>query len=147
MTSTSLTPRALYEEVAELLRERIFSRELPPGSWIDELKLADSSFPNLAIGVLDIVGRPCVVITTTGKMLDDFDDEEEAPKPAAGAPVAGAAPKPAAAEPTKPAAAPTKAAPAAPQAQKPAAPAPAASAPAAPAPAPTAPTPAAPAPK
>ena len=42
MTSTSLTPRALYEEVAELLRERIFSRELPPGSWIDELKLADS---------------------------------------------------------------------------------------------------------
>jgi len=42
MTSTSLTPRALYEEVAELLRERIFSRELPPGSWIDELKLADN---------------------------------------------------------------------------------------------------------
>lgn len=42
MTSTSLTPRALYEEVAELLRERIFNRELPPGSWIDELKLADS---------------------------------------------------------------------------------------------------------
>ena len=40
MTSTSLTPRALYEEVAELLRERIFSRELAPGSWIDELKLA-----------------------------------------------------------------------------------------------------------
>lgn len=42
MTSTSLTSRALYEEVAELLRERIFSRELAPGSWIDELKLADS---------------------------------------------------------------------------------------------------------
>jgi DNA-binding GntR family transcriptional regulator len=42
MTSTSLTSRALYEEVAELLRERIFSRELTPGSWIDELKLADS---------------------------------------------------------------------------------------------------------
>ena len=40
MTSTSLTPRALYEEVAEQLRERIFSRELAPGSWIDELKLA-----------------------------------------------------------------------------------------------------------
>ena len=40
MTSTSLTPRALYEEVAELLRERIFSHELVPGSWIDELKLA-----------------------------------------------------------------------------------------------------------
>ena len=42
MTSISLTPRALYVEVAELLRERIFSHELPPGSWIDELKLADS---------------------------------------------------------------------------------------------------------
>jgi DNA-binding GntR family transcriptional regulator len=39
--SATLTPRALYEEVAELLRQRIFERELPPGSWIDELKLAD----------------------------------------------------------------------------------------------------------
>ena len=37
----NLKQRALYEEVAELLRERIFSRELAPGSWIDELKLAD----------------------------------------------------------------------------------------------------------
>ncbi|WP_431273141.1 GntR family transcriptional regulator [Variovorax ureilyticus] len=34
-------PRALYEEVAELLRQRIFKRELEPGSWIDELKLAE----------------------------------------------------------------------------------------------------------
>ena len=41
MAVVSLTPRALYEEVAELLRERIFSRELVPGSWIDELKLAE----------------------------------------------------------------------------------------------------------
>ena len=41
MKAFSLTPRALYEEVAELLRERIFSRELVPGSWIDELKLAE----------------------------------------------------------------------------------------------------------
>lgn len=41
MAAVSLTPRALYEEVAELLRERIFSRELAPGSWIDELKLAE----------------------------------------------------------------------------------------------------------
>lgn len=41
MTATSLTPRALYEEVAELLRQRIFNRELTPGSWIDELKLAE----------------------------------------------------------------------------------------------------------
>ena len=41
MVAVSLTPRALYEEVAELLRERIFNRELSPGSWIDELKLAE----------------------------------------------------------------------------------------------------------
>ena len=37
----NLKQRALYEEVAELLRQRIFSRELPPGNWIDELKLAE----------------------------------------------------------------------------------------------------------
>lgn len=36
----SLAPRALYEEVAELLRQRIFQRELEPGEWIDELKIA-----------------------------------------------------------------------------------------------------------
>lgn len=41
MSALTLTPRALYEEVAELLRERIFSNQLPPGSWIDELKLAE----------------------------------------------------------------------------------------------------------
>jgi len=41
MAEISLSPRALYEEVAELLRQRIFNRELAPGSWIDELKLAD----------------------------------------------------------------------------------------------------------
>ena len=41
MVAASLTPRALYEEVAELLRQRIFNRELTPGSWIDELKLAE----------------------------------------------------------------------------------------------------------
>ncbi len=38
----NLKQRALYEEVAELLRQRIFSRELPAGSWIDELKLAEA---------------------------------------------------------------------------------------------------------
>jgi len=41
MSATTLTPRALYEEVAELLRQRIFKRELEPGSWIDELRLAE----------------------------------------------------------------------------------------------------------
>ena len=40
MEHNRLKPRALYEEVAELLRGRIFSRELAPGDWIDELKIA-----------------------------------------------------------------------------------------------------------
>jgi len=35
----SLSPRALYQDVAERLRQQIFARELEPGSWIDELKL------------------------------------------------------------------------------------------------------------
>jgi DNA-binding GntR family transcriptional regulator len=39
--SGSLSPRALYEEVAELLRQRIFKRELEPGCWIDELRIAE----------------------------------------------------------------------------------------------------------
>ena len=42
MPSPALSHRALYEEVAELLRQRIFSRELEPGSWIDELKIAEA---------------------------------------------------------------------------------------------------------
>src|SRR3978361_428056 len=41
MSAVPLTPRALYEEVAELLRQRIFNQELEPGAWIDELKLAE----------------------------------------------------------------------------------------------------------
>ena len=39
--AVSLAPRPLYEEVAELLRQRIFKRELEPGNWIDELKIAE----------------------------------------------------------------------------------------------------------
>lgn len=40
--SNSLIPtRALYIEVAELLRQRIYSRQLAPGSWIDEMKMAE----------------------------------------------------------------------------------------------------------
>ena len=35
-----LSRRALYEDVAERLRGQIFARELEPGAWIDELKLA-----------------------------------------------------------------------------------------------------------
>ena len=41
MSALTLTPRALYEEVAEQLRQRIFRRDLEPGSWIDELKIAE----------------------------------------------------------------------------------------------------------
>jgi len=41
MAALSLSPHALYEEVAELLRQRIFTRELEPGSWIDEMKIAE----------------------------------------------------------------------------------------------------------
>ncbi len=41
VAAVSLAPRALYEEVAELLRQRIFGRELEPGGWIDEMKLAE----------------------------------------------------------------------------------------------------------
>jgi DNA-binding GntR family transcriptional regulator len=36
----SLSRRALYEDVADRLRAQIFARELEPGTWIDEMKLA-----------------------------------------------------------------------------------------------------------
>jgi DNA-binding GntR family transcriptional regulator len=36
----SLAPRALYQEVADRLRQQIYERTLEPGSWIDEMKLA-----------------------------------------------------------------------------------------------------------
>ena len=35
-----LAPRALYQEVADRLRQQIYSRALEPGSWIDEMKLS-----------------------------------------------------------------------------------------------------------
>ena len=37
---TALAPRALYQDVAERLRQQIFARALEPGSWIDEQKLS-----------------------------------------------------------------------------------------------------------
>ncbi len=41
MNSKSLlSPRPLYEEVAERLRTSIFSHEIAPGSWIDEQAIA-----------------------------------------------------------------------------------------------------------
>jgi DNA-binding GntR family transcriptional regulator len=39
-TELPLAPRALYEEVADRLRQQIYSRVLEPGSWIDEMKLS-----------------------------------------------------------------------------------------------------------
>lgn len=39
--ASQIIPTALYQEVAERLRQRIFSHELPPGSWIDEQRLAE----------------------------------------------------------------------------------------------------------
>ncbi len=44
MSPTAVAPplgrRALYEDVAERLRARIFERAIEPGAWIDEQKLA-----------------------------------------------------------------------------------------------------------
>ncbi|QWT47330.1 GntR family transcriptional regulator [Azospira inquinata] len=41
MNAIRIAQPALYEEVAERLRERIFAHELPPGTWIDEQALAE----------------------------------------------------------------------------------------------------------
>ena len=38
--NTKLNNRALYEDVAERLREEIFNKNLAPGSWLDEQSLA-----------------------------------------------------------------------------------------------------------
>jgi DNA-binding GntR family transcriptional regulator len=38
--NTKLINRPLYEDVADKLREQIFSKELAPGSWLDEQGLA-----------------------------------------------------------------------------------------------------------
>ncbi|MDC0993980.1 GntR family transcriptional regulator [bacterium] len=37
-----LRPPALYEQVADLLRQRIFDHQLQPGAWVDEQALADA---------------------------------------------------------------------------------------------------------
>jgi len=39
--NTKLNNRPLYEDVADRLREQIFSKELAPGSWLDEQSLAE----------------------------------------------------------------------------------------------------------
>lgn len=40
-TTALLTPKPLYIEVAELIRQRIYSRELEPGCWVDEMKMVE----------------------------------------------------------------------------------------------------------
>lgn len=40
VTPTPLRPASLHEEVAARLRTMVFERQLKPGDWIDELKLA-----------------------------------------------------------------------------------------------------------
>ena len=40
LAALPLARRALYQDVADRLRQQIFARELDPGSWIDEVTLA-----------------------------------------------------------------------------------------------------------
>jgi len=39
--NTKLKNRPLYEDVADRLREQIFTKQLEPGSWLDEQRLAE----------------------------------------------------------------------------------------------------------
>ena len=78
-----IAPTALYQEVAERLRQRIFSHELTPGTWIDEQKLAEqygiSRTPmREALKVLAFEGlvtlkprRGCYVTEISERDLDD----------------------------------------------------------------------------
>lgn len=79
-----LTQPALYEQVAERLRARIYAHELAPGSWIDEQALADelgiSRTPmREALKVLAAEGlvvlkprRGCYVAELSEKDLDEI---------------------------------------------------------------------------
>lgn len=81
---TRIAPTALYQEVAERLRQRIFAHELPPGTWIDEQKLAEqygiSRTPlREALKVLASEGlvtlkprRGCYVTEISSQDLDDI---------------------------------------------------------------------------
>ncbi len=40
--SSRIVPLVLYQEVAERIRQRIYSHDLKPGAWIDEQALAES---------------------------------------------------------------------------------------------------------
>ncbi|MCL2346413.1 MAG: GntR family transcriptional regulator [Desulfobulbus sp.] len=79
-----IAPTALYQEVAERLRQRIFAHELTPGTWIDEQKLAEqygiSRTPlREALKVLAAEGlvelkprRGCYVTELSRQDLDDI---------------------------------------------------------------------------
>lgn len=79
-----IAPTALYQEVAERLRQRIFAHELPPGAWIDEQNLAEqygiSRTPlREALKVLAAEGlvtlkprRGCYVTEISEQDLDDI---------------------------------------------------------------------------
>ena len=79
-----IAPTALYQEVAERLRQRIFAHELTPGTWIDEQKLAEqygiSRTPlREALKVLASEGlvelkprRGCYVTEISSQDLDDI---------------------------------------------------------------------------
>ena len=40
--SPRIAPLVLYQEVAERICQRIYSRDLKPGEWVDEQALAES---------------------------------------------------------------------------------------------------------
>ncbi|MDX5444840.1 MAG: GntR family transcriptional regulator [Zoogloeaceae bacterium] len=79
-----IAPLALYQEVAERLRQRIFAHELTPGTWVDEQSLAEeygiSRTPlREALKVLAAEGlvtlkprRGCYVNQVSEKDLDDI---------------------------------------------------------------------------
>ena len=79
-----IAPTALYQEVAERLRQRIFAHELKPGQWIDEQSLAEqygiSRTPlREALKVLAAEGlvelrprRGCYVTEISSQDLDDI---------------------------------------------------------------------------
>ncbi len=84
MKTASIAPAALYEEVAERLRSRIFAHEFQPGAWIDEQALAEeygiSRTPlREALKVLAAEGlvtlkprRGCYVTELTERDLDEI---------------------------------------------------------------------------
>lgn len=84
MSTDPIARSALYQEVAERLRSRIFAHELAPGAWIDEQALAESfgisrTPMREALKVLAAEGlvtlrprRGCYVTEVTERDLDEI---------------------------------------------------------------------------